>query len=159
LENGATAAVITDAFSRGSAGSEELAEAVMAACEQPNRFDFLYRPAFSPQEKNEILATRLYGADGLDIEPKAQRQLNQITELGFSDLPVCIAKTQYSLSHDPHLLGRPRGFRFPIRKVHLASGAGFLYALASDIRTMPGLPTEPAATRIDIDNSGHITGM
>jgi formate--tetrahydrofolate ligase len=106
-----------------------------------------------------LIATQIYGAAGVDYDPHARRQLERFRDWGFGNLPVCIAKTQYSLSHDPRLLGRPTGFRFPIRDVRLAAGAGYLYALAGDINTMPGLPREPAAKRIDINSEGRISGL
>lgn len=155
---GATSAV-SDVYSRGGEGGLELARAVAAACEQPNHFDFLYPPELSLEAKIETVATRIYGASGVDYEPAARRRLAQYRKLGFGELPVCIAKTQYSFSHDPKLLGRPRGFRFPIRDLRLCSGAGFVYALAGEITTMPGLPSEPAASRIDVDSMGRITGI
>lgn len=159
LEQGATAAAVSDGFASGSEGSLELAEAVRRVAEQPNEFDFLYRLEVSIEEKIETIATRIYGAAGVDYEPQARRRIERFGELGLTGLPVCIAKTQYSLSHDPKLHGRPRGFRFPIRDVRLAAGAGFLYALAGEIRTMPGLPSHPSARRIDLDASGRIVGL
>ena len=146
-------------YLRGGEGAEELAHAVVTACRQPGAFRFLYPLEASAEEKIETLATRLYGAAGVDYEPLARRRLALYRELGFGTLPICIAKTQYSLSHNPHLLGRPRGFRFPIRDVRLAAGAGYLYALAGEIQTMPGLTSEPAALRIDVDSAGTITGL
>ena len=140
-------------------GSSDLARAVVAACREPGSFQFLYPLDDSPEEKIETLATRLDGAAMVQFEPLACRRLALYRRLGFGNLPVCIAKTQYSLSHDPHLLGRPRGFRFPIRDVRLAAGAGYLYALAGEIQTMPGLSAEPAALRIDVDPAGNITGL
>ena len=127
----------------------------------PRKFRYLYALESSAEEKIEILATKLYGAAGVDYEPLAKKQLDRYRKLGFGSLPICIAKTQYSLSHDPKLLGRPTGFRFPIREVRLAAGAGFLYALAGEIRTMPGLPAHPAAARIDVGPgpAGAIVGL
>jgi formate--tetrahydrofolate ligase len=156
---GADAAVITDAYTHGSAGAVDLAEAIVAVSRQESRFDFLYPLDLAPEEKIAILARRVYGAEGVDYEPTARQQMDLIRILGFNSLPVCIAKTQYSLSHDPHLLGRPQGYRFPIREVRLAAGAGFLYALAGDIQLMPGLPSVPAATRIDVNADGTIRGI
>jgi formate--tetrahydrofolate ligase len=101
----------------------------------------------------------MYGADGVDYLPAAERAIARYTELGYAGLPVCMAKTQLSLSHDPKLLGRPRGFRVPVRDVRLAAGAGFLYALCGDILTMPGLPSEPNAWRIDLDEYGDVHGL
>jgi formate--tetrahydrofolate ligase len=143
-DSGATAVAVIDAYARGGEGALELAQAVVAACREPGTFRFLYPLEASLEEKIETLATRLYGAADVGYEPLARRRLARYQEMGFRSLPVCIAKTQYSLSHDPHLLGRPRGFRFPVRDVRLAAGAGFAYVVAGEIQTMPGLPAEPA---------------
>ena len=159
LEQGASAAVVTRAFSEGGRGSLALAEAVVEAASQPNQFQYLYPLETSIAEKIETIATRIYGAAAVEFEPQAHRRLQEYEQLGYGQLPVCIAKTQYSLSHDPHLLGRPRGFTFPVRDLRLSAGAGFLYALSGEIRTMPGLPSEPAAMQIDIDGSGRVTGL
>lgn len=159
LEAGASAVAISDAFALGGAGAEDLAAAVIKVAEKPSQFRYLYSLEATPQEKINILAREIYGADGVDISPLAEQKLATFQSLGFGKLPLCIAKTQYSLSHDPKLLGRPKGFRFPIRDVRLAAGAGFLYALAGDISTMPGLPSEPAAKRIDLDANGNIVGV
>jgi len=159
LEQGATAAVVTDAFERGSQGSIKLAEAVVNAAAQPNQFEYLYPLDIPIESKIETIATKIYGAASVEYEPRARRRIQEYEKLGYGNLPVCIAKTQYSLSHDPKLLGRPQGFQFPVRDLRLSAGAGFLYALCGDIRTMPGLPSEPAALRIDIDESGKITGV
>jgi formate--tetrahydrofolate ligase len=159
IDWGARGVAVSEGFARGSEGTTELARAVVDACASPSDFRPLYDLQSSAEEKIDTLATQLYGADGVDYEPLAKKRLAEYAKLGFGQLPVCIAKTQYSLSHDPHLLGRPRGFRFPIRDVRLAAGAGFLYALAGEISTMPGLPTEPSARRIDVDKDGHVTGM
>ncbi|MCA9098097.1 MAG: formate--tetrahydrofolate ligase, partial [Planctomycetaceae bacterium] len=105
------------------------------------------------------IATKIYGAEGVDMSPEATDQLELYRRIGFGNLPVCIAKTQYSLSHDPKLIGRPEGFRIPIRQVRLAAGAGFLYALAGEIQTMPGLPSQPAAFRISVDADGTIHNL
>jgi formate--tetrahydrofolate ligase len=110
-------------------------------------------------QKIEAVATRIYGADGIDVLPAAKKQLAQYEAMGFGHLPICMAKTQYSLSHDPKLLGRPTGFRVPIREVRLAAGAGFITPLAGDMRTMPGLNSTPGGERIDIDADGNIVGL
>lgn len=146
-------------FEEGGAGGRELADIVSEVSSQPHQFRFLYPEEMSLEQKLETVARRIYGADGVDLEPGVRKQLEKFTDMGHGKLPVCIAKTQYSLSHDPSLAGRPRGFRFPIREVHLAAGAGFIYALSGDIQTMPGLPTEPAAKRIDLARDGTITGL
>ncbi len=156
---GAVGTVVVDPFSRGSEGAIDLAHAVEHATREPNRFDFLYPLDMPLDEKIRTIATTLYGAADIAIEPRARTQLYRMAEAGFSNLPVCIAKTQYSLSHDPKLLGRPTGFVLPIREARLAAGAGFVYALAGEISTMPGLPSEPAALRIDIDITGTIRGL
>jgi len=146
-------------YEEGGAGGRELADVVSEICSRPHQFQFLYPDGMSLAQKLETVATRIYGADGVELERSAQKQLEKFTDMGYGTLPVCIAKTQYSLSHDPSLVGRPRGFRFPIREVHLSAGAGFVYALSGDVQTMPGLPAEPAAKRIDIDSDGTITGL
>lgn len=159
LKAGASYVAVSDAFTRGGAGSEELAHAVMSGCELPSHFHFLYEPWQPLVEKFDIIAREIYGADGLDIEPVALRQLESFQSEGFGSLPVCIAKTQYSFSHNPHRLGRPRGFRLPIRDARLSAGAGFVYALAGEISTLPGLPASPAALRISVDDAGEISGI
>ena len=159
FDSGATAVAVSNAFAQGGAGAEELARAVIKATKQPSQFRSLYSLDALPEEKMTILAREIYGADNVDIAPLAQEKLARFTKLGFGHLPLCIAKTQYSLSHDPKRLGWPKGYRFPIRDVRLAAGAGFLYALAGDISTMPGLPTNPAALRIDLDSQGNIVGL
>lgn len=157
--SGAVATAVSDVFASGSGGGMELAAAVVEASNQPSRLTFQYSLDASLEEKIETVATQIYGAAGVDYHPAAKRRLEQFSGLGFSQLPICIAKTQYSISHDPTRLGRPQGFRLPIRDVRLASGAGFVYALAGEIRTMPGLPASPAACRIDVDAAGNITGL
>ncbi|MCC7420767.1 MAG: formate--tetrahydrofolate ligase [Planctomycetaceae bacterium] len=155
---GATAAV-SDAFARGGEGTIELAKAVQEACRQPNQFRFLYPLEMAPEEKIVTVARDVYGADGVDFEPAARKRLETFVLQGYGSLPVCIAKTQYSLSHDPRLSGRPRGFRLPIHDVRLSAGAGFLYALAGEIKTMPGLSSDPAARHIDLGPDGEIFGL
>ncbi|MEQ9067062.1 MAG: formate--tetrahydrofolate ligase, partial [Gimesia chilikensis] len=120
---------------------------------------YLYPLEMPIAEKIETIATRIYGAASVEFEPLARRRMSEYEQLGYGNLPICIAKTQYSLSHDPHLLGRPTGFTFPVRDLRLSAGAGFLYALSGEIRTMPGLPSDPAALRIDIDDAGKIIGL
>lgn len=159
FDSGATSVAVSDAFAQGGEGAEELARAVIKATEKPSQFRSLYSLDATPEEKMTTLAREIYGADGVDIAPLAREKLALFTKLGFGHLPLCIAKTQYSLSHDPKRLGWPKGYRFPIRDVRLAAGAGFLYALAGNISTMPGLPTNPAALRIDLDSLGNIVGL
>lgn len=159
LGAGAAEVAVSSAFAEGGTGAEALAEAVVRASRLPVAFRPLYSLEASPEEKLRTIATQVYGGDGIDISPEAERQLESYTRLGYGTLPICIAKTQYSLSHDPLLIGRPRGFKIPIREVRLAAGAGFLYALAGQIQTMPGLPSQPAAFRISVDPDGTIRNL
>ncbi len=159
LDAGAVAAVPSQVFARGSAGGVELAEAVIQAAAAPKQLTFLY-PLDAPlAEKIGVLAREIYGAEGIDLSPQAARDLARFEELGYGGLPVCVAKTQYSLSHDPKLLGRPSGYRLPVREARLSAGAGFVYVLTGDIVTLPGLPSEPAATRIEVDDDGNVVGL
>ena len=150
---------LSDVFSQGGTGGVELAQLVCRACEEPGRFAPLYDAALPIEEKIGTIAREIYGAAGVEYTSAARQQIRQIEQLGRDDLPVCIAKTQYSLSDDPKKLGRPRGFTLQVKEVRLSSGAGFLVALAGDIMTMPGLPPRPAACQIDIDEDGRITGL
>jgi formate--tetrahydrofolate ligase len=160
LAAGARDAVVTTHFANGGAGAENLARAVVAAADEDSAsFRFLYPDEMPLVEKIETIATRIYGADGVDFAPAATKALKRFEEAGYGHLPVCVAKTQYSLSHDAKLLNRPTGFRVPIRDVTLAAGAGFIVPLAGDMRLMPGLPSSPAGERIDIDASGEIVGL
>jgi formyltetrahydrofolate synthetase len=156
---GVAKVAVTDAFQHGSAGAEDLASAVVSACDTPNRFQPLYPLELPLREKLRRVAIEIYGAADIQLSTQAGADIDFADGSGFGELPVCIAKTQYSLSHDPRLVGRPRGFVLPIREVRIAAGAGFVYALAGDISTMPGLPKTPAASRIDIDANGEIVGM
>ena len=113
----------------------------------------------SIKEKIETIATEIYGADGVDYAPEAEKNIKLFTDIGLSNLPLCMAKTHLSLSHDPTLKGVPKGFRIPIRDVRASVGAGFLYPLCGKMRTMPGLPSHPAGEKIDIDDNGKITGL
>jgi formate--tetrahydrofolate ligase len=157
-EAGARVAVCTH-FGDGGAGAIELAEAVRDAAEEPSDFRFLYPSDASLKEKIETIATRVYGADGVDYSPVANRQLAGYERAGFGDLSICLAKTHLSISSDPGLKGAPTGWRLPIREVRASVGAGFIYPLAGEMRTMPGLGAEPAATRIDLDEDGEIVGL
>lgn len=156
---GASDVAVSTVFADGGTGAVGLAQAVVKAAALPSNFQFLYSLELPPEEKLRTIATQVYGADGVDISPEATDQLELYRRIGFGNLPVCIAKTQYSLSHDPKLIGRPKGFRIPIRQVRLAAGAGFLYALAGEIQTMPGLPSQPAAFRIFVDADGTIHNL
>jgi len=160
LAAGARDAVIATHFTDGGAGAAALAEAVWEAAQAgaPD-FHFLYPDEAPLLAKIETIATQMYGADGVDVAPAAARALRRYEDLGFGNLPVCMAKTQASLSHDPALRGRPSGFRVPIRDVALSAGAGFITPLLGDIRTMPGLPSRPGGENIDIDTEGNIVGL
>jgi formate--tetrahydrofolate ligase len=157
-EAGARAAVGTYVVN-GGAGAEELAEMVAEAADEPGDFQFLYPLEATLVEKIETVAQRIYGADGIDIAPEAAGQLRRYEELGYGRFPVVIAKTHLSLSSDPKLLGAPTGWRMPVREVRAAAGAGYVYAICGDMRTMPGLGKHPAAERIDIDADGNVTGL
>ena len=160
LAAGARDAVVARHFTAGGAGAEELAAAVWeAAAEGAPDFALLYPDDAPLTDKIEAIAVRIYGADGVDFLPAASRAIDRFEAMGFGRLPICMAKTQYSLSHDPKLLGRPRGFRVPIREVRLAAGAGFVTPIAGDMRTMPGLNSRPGGERIDIDADGNIVGL
>lgn len=155
---GVRAAVCTH-FTRGGKGAVELAEAVMEACAEPSRFRYLYPDDLSLAGKIETVARRMYGADGIELSPTARRQLDGYERCGFGALPVCIAKTHLSLSADPTLRGAPMGWRLPVREARASVGAGFIYAICGDMRTMPGLSSHPAAERIDIDELGQVVGL
>jgi formate--tetrahydrofolate ligase len=146
-------------FMEGGRGAIELAEAVVAAAEEPSEFRLLYPDDASLREKIETIATRVYGAAGVEYEPLAARQLDTYERNGFGRLPICMAKTHLSISHDPKLPGAPSGFTLPVREVRASIGAGFVYPLCGEMRTMPGLSTHPAATRIDFGDDGEIVGL
>ena len=150
---------LSDVFAKGGEGGRELAEKVVKACEKPANFAPIYSLDLSIKEKIETIAKEIYGADGVDYSAAASKAIADIEKLGYSKLPVCMAKTQYSLSDDANKLGRPSGFRINIREVKVSAGAGFVVALAGAIMTMPGLGKDPAAYRIDIDAVGQIHGL
>ena len=150
---------VADHFSGGGAGATELAEAVAEAAEEPTEFAFLYPEEASLREKIETIATKVYGADGVAYDMKASHQLDSYEKSGFGNLPVCMAKTHLSISSDPTLLGAPKGWTLPVREVRASVGAGFIYPLCGEMRTMPGLSATPAATRIDIDENGEVVGL
>lgn len=158
-EFGAEDAVAMDVWGKGGEGGVELAQAVVKACEKPSNFKFLYPLEASIKEKIETIATKIYGADGVDYLPQAEEKIKLYTKLGYDKLPICMAKTHLSISHDPKLKGRPRGFRVPVRDIRASVGAGFLCPLLGEMRTMPGLPSVPAGTYIDIDKDGKIVGL
>jgi len=160
LGAGARAAVVTRNFAEGGAGAMDLAAAVWeAAGAGESDYAPLYPDEMPLVEKIETIATRIYGADGIDLLPAAAKQLARMESIGYGHLPICVAKTQYSLSHDPALLGRPTGFRVPIREARLNAGAGFVTAMAGEMRMMPGLPSRPGGENIDIDADGNIVGL
>ncbi len=150
---------LSEVWGKGGDGGIELAQEVLRLTEQPNHFRMMYADALPLKEKIAAVAREIYGADGVDYLPAASKELDKLTALGFGELPVCIAKTQYSLSDNPALLGWPKGFRITVKSVRLSAGAGFVVALTGDIMTMPGLPKVPAAETIDIDADGKITGL
>lgn len=150
---------LSEVFAKGGEGGRALAEMVCAAAEKPSRFAPIYPLEAGIADKIETVAREIYGADGVDFSVAARRSIRQIEALGYSGLPVCIAKTQYSLSDDPALLGRPSGFRLTVREARVSAGAGFVVALAGNILTMPGLPKVPAAENIDVTDDGRITGL
>ena len=159
LAAGAQRVVTSDVWARGGQGGIEVAEALVEACEKPGQFRFLYADDASIREKIETIATKVYGADGVDYAPEARRKIRQFTRLGYGKLPICMAKTHLSLSHDPALKGRPSGYRLPVRDVRPSLAAGFLYPLCGDMRTIPGLPTTPAGEAVDIDDEGKVVGL
>lgn len=159
LAAGASAAHVSTMFADGGKGGEDLAHALVKACEEPSTFKLLYPDDATLKEKIETIAAKVYGADGVDYGPDAERELAKFEENGFGKLPICMAKTQYSLSDDPTLKGRPTGFRFTVRDARVAVGAGFVYPLAGAIMTMPGLGKTPAGMNMDIDENGDVVGM
>jgi formate--tetrahydrofolate ligase len=144
---------------KGGDGAIELAEAVVAAAEKPNTFRLLTPPGAPIREQVEAIATRVYGADGVDYLPQAERDLERMDALGMGDAPVCMAKTHLSLSHDPALLNRPTGFRLPVRQVVPNAGAGFVVVLCGDIQRMPGLGRTPNFVGVDVDDHGRTVGL
>jgi formate--tetrahydrofolate ligase len=157
-EAGGTA-ILAEHFAKGGEGAVELAKHVVELCEQPNNFSFVYDDADSLKTKIEKVATRVYGADGVDFSKEAERMLRKLAKEGFATAPVCIAKTQYSFSDDAKLLGAPTGWRLTVREVRPSAGAGFVVCITGEIMTMPGLPEVPAAEKIDIDENGTIVGL
>ena len=159
LAAGADSAVESTVWANGGKGGEALAEAVVAAADKPSNFKFLYPLDISIKEKIETIAKKIYGAEDVEYSPLANRQIQNYTDLGFDNLPLCMAKTHLSLSHDPKLKGEPKGFTVPVREVRASAGAGFLYPLLGEMRTMPGLPTVPAGANVDIDENGKTVGL
>jgi formyltetrahydrofolate synthetase len=156
---GAEDAVLTTHWAEGGKGSMKLAEAVVAACDRPSNFKFLYPLEASIKEKIETIATKIYGAKDVSYAPAAEKKIKLYTDLGFDKLPICMAKTHLSISHDPALKNAPSGYTFTVRDVRASVGAGFLYPLCGDMTTMPGLPSVPAGERVDLDENGKIVGL
>ena len=150
---------LSEVWAKGGEGGRALAEEVVRLCEQPSDFHCSYELDGSIEDKLEAICRRVYHADGVVLTPNAKKQAQRLTELGYGGLPICMAKTQYSFSDDPALLGAPRGFTVTVRNLKVSAGAGFLVALTGDIMTMPGLPKVPAAEKIDVDEEGRITGL
>ena len=150
---------LSEVWGRGGEGGIALAEEVVRLCEQPSSFSYSYDLDMTIEEKIRAIAQKIYRADDINILPSAMKQLKQLEALGFGNLPICVAKTQYSFSDDQTLLGAPRGFTLTVRNLKVSAGAGFIVALTGDIMTMPGLPKKPAAENIDVDNTGKITGL
>ena len=150
---------LSEVWAKGGEGGKALAEEVVKLCDEPNDFTFSYDLDLSIEEKINAIATKVYRADGIQFTPAAKKEVERLTALGFDKMPVCMAKTQYSFSDDPSLLGAPRDFTVTIRNIKVSAGAGFLVALTGDIMTMPGLPKVPAAEKIDVDNTGKISGL
>lgn len=158
-DSGAEGACVSYAHARGGAGAISLAEAVAHACAKPSQFRSLYSTDLPIKDKIERIAEKIYGADGVEYYPEAEQKIKLYTDLGFDKLPICMAKTHLSLSHDEKLKGRPRKFKIPVRDLRAFVGAGFLTPICGDIRTMPALPRVPAGTRIDVDENGRIIGL
>ena len=150
---------LSEVWGKGGEGGVALAKEVVRLCEEPNSFDFAYSLDMSIEEKIRAIAQKVYHADDINILPAAMKQLKQLESLGFGDLPICVAKTQYSFSDDQTLLGAPKGFTLTVRNLKVSAGAGFIVALTGDIMTMPGLPKRPAAEKIDVDKTGKISGL
>ena len=150
---------LSEVWAKGGEGGRALAQEVVRLCEEENHFQYAYDTQLPIEEKLEAIVKKIYHGDGVVLTPAAKKQVKQLTDLGFGDLPICMAKTQYSFSDDPALLGAPQGFTVTVRNVKVSAGAGFLVALTGDIMTMPGLPKVPAAEKIDVDEDGRITGL
>ena len=151
--------VLSQVWAKGGEGGVELAKEVVRLCEEENNFQYAYPLESTIKEKINAIATKIYGADGVDFTKEAEKEIANLEKLGYSNLPICMAKTQYSLTDDPLKLGRPTNFRITVRKINISAGAGFIIALTGDIMKMPGLPKLPAAERIDVDENGVISGL
>ena len=150
---------LSEVWAKGGEGGKALAEEVIRLCEQPSHFQFVYDTQASIQEKLDTIVKKVYHGERVVLTANAKKQAQQLTDLGFGDLPICMAKTQYSFSDDQTLLGAPSGFEVTVRNLKVSAGAGFIVALTGDIMTMPGLPKVPAAETIDVDDDGRIHGL
>ena len=150
---------LSEVWGKGGDGGIELANEVVRLCEQPNDFTFCYDTEMSIEEKLNAIVTKIYRGEGVELTPGAKKQMANLNALGFGNLPICMAKTQYSFSDNAALLGAPRGFKVQVRNLKVSAGAGFIVALTGEIMTMPGLPKVPAAERIDVDSTGKISGL
>lgn len=150
---------LSEVHGKGSAGGEELAKEVVRLCEQPNNFSFVYGDDLSIEEKLNEIVKRVYHGDGVVLTPEAKKQMQQLTDLGFSKAPICMAKTQFSFSDNAALVGAPTGFKVTVRNLKVSAGAGFIVALTGNIMTLPGLPKVPSAEKIDVDENGRIIGL
>jgi formyltetrahydrofolate synthetase len=159
VEFGAFACCLSEVWAKGSQGGLELARAAVRAADQPKDFRYLYPLDMPIKEKIRTIATKIYGARDVEYSGLAEEKIGVYSEQGLANLPICMAKTHLSLSHDPNLKGRPRDFVLSIRDVRASVGAGFLYPLCGEMKTMPGLPTHPAGEKIDIDENGDIVGL
>ena len=151
--------ILSQVWAKGGEGGVELAKEVVKLCEQENNFEYAYSLEGSIKDKINEIARKIYGAEGVDFTKEADKEIANLEKLGFDNLPICMAKTQYSLTDDPSKLGRPENFRITVRKINISAGAGFIIALTGDIMKMPGLPKVPSAERIDIDENGVIVGL
>jgi len=160
IEAGAADAVVSNHWAQGGAGAVELGKALITACEKPGNFHFLYSLDLSIKEKIEIIVREMYGGSGVEYSPEAEKKVELYTRQGFDKLPICMAKTHLSLSHDPNLKGAPTGFTVPVRDIRASVGAGFLYPLLGTMATMPGLSTRPGYYDVDLDTAtGRIIGL
>ncbi|MDR2602470.1 MAG: formate--tetrahydrofolate ligase [Spirochaetaceae bacterium] len=150
---------LSEVWAKGGEGGKALAEEIVKLCEKPNNFTYSYDEKLSIKEKIEAIAKKIYHADGVDFLPNAQKQIAQLEKLGMDKVPICMAKTQYSFSDNPDLRGAPKNWRLTVRNIKISAGAGFIVALTGEIMTMPGLPPVPSAEKIDVDNSGKISGL
>ena len=151
--------ILSQVWAKGGEGGVELAKEVVKLCEEENNFEYAYSLEGSIKDKINQIARKIYGAEGVDFTKEADKEIANLEKLGFDKLPICMAKTQYSLTDDPSKLGRPENFRITVRKINISAGAGFIVALTGDIMKMPGLPKVPSAERIDIDENGVIVGL